>query len=45
MVCKTKGIEELLLAWNRITAKYKDWKLKIVGPYKEDYFKFLKKNV
>jgi len=40
---KTKGIEELLLAWNRITAKYKDWKLKIVGPYKEDYFKFLKK--
>ena len=39
----TKGIEELLLAWNRITAKYKDWKLKIVGPYKEDYFKFLKK--
>lgn len=34
---KTKGIEELLGAWRDIEKKYPDWKLKIVGPYDENY--------
>jgi len=40
-VVKTKGIEELIAAWNIIYKKYPIWKLQIVGPYKSDYFYYL----
>ena len=43
-VIKEKGIEELLEAWNDIYLVHGDWKLWIVGPYKEEYFAHLKKN-
>jgi glycosyltransferase involved in cell wall biosynthesis len=33
---KTKGIEELLAAWNQVSKK-SDWVLNIVGPYEKDY--------
>ncbi len=38
-VVKTKGIEELVAAWNELYKKYPDWKVKIIGPYKEDYMR------
>lgn len=41
-VVKTKGIEELLQAWNGIRGSYPDWKLRIVGPASEEYLAFLK---
>lgn len=41
-VIKTKGIEELLVAWKAVFAVHPDWTLKIVGPYKKDYFESLK---
>lgn len=40
---KTKGIEELLSAWTDIESNYPDWKLKIVGPYNQDYKEELEK--
>ena len=40
-VIKTKGIEELLAAWQDVKDLYPDWKLRIVGPYHEEYFKEL----
>lgn len=36
-VVKEKGIEELLAAWQILSLKHKEWKLEIVGPYKEEY--------
>jgi glycosyltransferase involved in cell wall biosynthesis len=39
-VIKTKGIEELLSAWEDIDKK--NWYLKIVGPYNDNYLKSLK---
>lgn len=41
-VVKTKGIEELLQAWERVHTRFNDWTLKIVGPYSEDYLTYLK---
>lgn len=41
-VVKTKGIEELLTAWATVYEKHNDWSLTIAGPYKEDYFVYLK---
>lgn len=43
-VVKTKGIEELLSAWEKISEKYSDYVLKIVGPYNDKYLKYLKDN-
>ena len=34
---KTKGIEELLEAWQKVYHKYPDWELDIVGPYTNNY--------
>ena len=41
-VIKTKGVEELLCAWQNICEKYPDWTLKIVGPCTEEYNNKLK---
>lgn len=43
-VVKTKGIEELLLAWSRICETFPDWILRIVGPYSDEYLTSLKQN-
>lgn len=43
-VVKTKGIEELLQAWERVHNRFKGWELKIVGPYSEEYLSYLKAN-
>ena len=40
-VIKTKGVEELLEAWQEAKISCPDWKLRIVGPYNEEYFKEL----
>ncbi|MBE6589654.1 MAG: glycosyltransferase family 4 protein [Ruminococcaceae bacterium] len=40
-VIKTKGIEELLEAWECVKDTYPEWKLRIIGPYAEDYYKEL----
>lgn len=40
-VIKTKGIEELLVAWDRIHKRHNDWTLRLVGPYEENYKKKL----
>lgn len=42
-VVHTKGIEELISAWEKIAKKYADWKLQLIGPYKEEYMNQLKK--
>lgn len=36
-VIREKGIEELLDAWQVLSAQYPEWRLEIVGPYKEAY--------
>lgn len=41
-VTKTKGIEELLEAWEKTQGELDDWKLRIVGPYANDYYVELK---
>lgn len=43
-VIQTKGIEELLTAWENILKKYPDNTLMIVGPYNEEYMKKLRNN-
>ena len=43
-VVNTKGIEELIFAWNYIYEKYPNWKLQIVGPYDKKYFDYLINN-
>lgn len=43
-VLYSKGIEELLLAWQKVSNFYPDWELKILGPVKEDYKQYLLKN-
>lgn len=43
-VVKTKGIEELISAWNILYKKHPNWKLQIVGPYDKEYFEYLKNN-
>jgi glycosyltransferase involved in cell wall biosynthesis len=41
-IIKTKGIEELLLAWEKVYKANEDWKLRIVGPCKAEYLDYLK---
>ena len=41
-VIKTKGIEELLAAWKELTPTHPEWRLRIIGPYADDYFAKLK---
>lgn len=41
-VIKTKGIEELLEAWQSVSKTVPDWTLRIVGPYDEQYLDGLK---
>ena len=36
-VVPTKGIGELVGAWKRLCSEYPDKKLKIIGPYKDEY--------
>lgn len=38
----TKGIEELLSAWERLHGMYPDWTLRLVGPYDEAYVQVLR---
>lgn len=38
---KTKGIEELLGAWEKISNKYIEWELKLIGPINSEYQKEL----
>ena len=41
-VVNTKGIDELVSAWNVISNKYPNWQLDLIGPYKEEYLSHLK---
>jgi len=41
-VIKTKGIEELLTAWQQVYKKHNNWSLKIVGPYQTQYYEELR---
>lgn len=41
-VIETKGINELLKAWESIQLNYYNWKLKIIGPYEKKYLEELK---
>jgi glycosyltransferase involved in cell wall biosynthesis len=41
-VIKTKGIEELLSAWEKVYKANDDWRLRIVGPCKAEYLDYLK---
>lgn len=43
-IIKTKGIEELLTAWSKISETHNDWILKLVGPCSDTYLEFLKSN-
>lgn len=43
-VIKKKGVEELLCAWETLSKKYPEWKLRIVGPAAEQYLESLKNN-
>ncbi len=40
-IVKTKGIEELIAAWNNISTRYSDWTLELVGPYNDKYLEQL----
>lgn len=41
-VIKTKGVEELLGAWQSVSEDFPEWTLRIVGPYDEQYLESLK---
>jgi glycosyltransferase involved in cell wall biosynthesis len=41
-VIKRKGIEELLSAWEKVYKENSDWRLRIVGPGKTEYLRYLK---
>lgn len=41
-VIKTKGVEELLKAWNEVSKDNPTWKLRLIGPYEENYYESLK---
>lgn len=43
-VVKTKGVEELLIAWKDIYSKYPNWKLNLIGPCDDNYLMTLKNN-
>ena len=36
-IIPTKGIDELLAAWDNISPRYPDWTLRLIGPYRSDY--------
>ena len=38
-VIKTKGIEELIDAWNTVGNNHSDWSLEIVGAFSDDYMR------
>ena len=40
-VIPTKGVEELLAAWQQLAGSYPDWHLRLIGPVKDDYKSFL----
>ena len=40
-VIKEKGIEELLKAWEQIYEENREWVLYVVGPYHDEYYKYL----
>lgn len=44
-VIPTKGVDELVGAWNGVSNNHPDWSLKIIGPYSDDYFNALKKKI
>lgn len=49
-VSKSKGIEDLMAAWDKICKEYSNWRLKIIGPYNTQYLsdlqsRFLCENV
>ncbi len=39
---RTKGMEELLAAWETLHARYPEWTLRLVGPYDESYVQTLR---
>ena len=41
-VIKQKGVEDLIDSWKSVQSEVKDWKLQIVGPYKQGYINELK---
>lgn len=43
-VIKTKGMEELIKAWNIIEKSNNEWKLRIIGGYDQNYKAFLESN-
>lgn len=43
-VIKTKGVEELLTAWDEVRQAYPEWKLRLIGPCEETYYETLKNN-
>lgn len=43
-VVHSKGIEEMLSAWEKVHETNEDWQLMIVGPCKNDYLNYLKQN-
>lgn len=44
-VIPTKGIDELITAWNTVGKNHSDYKLVIIGPYKGEYLDELKKKI
>lgn len=36
-VVPAKGVEELLAAWKTVHGGYPEWRLKLIGPYKDEY--------
>lgn len=36
-VIPTKGIDELLTAWDNLSPRYPDWTLRLIGPYRSEY--------
>lgn len=43
-VLSTKGVEELLAAWSKISESHPDWNLTIAGFCEKDYKEYLEKN-
>ncbi len=41
-IIKTKGVEELIKAWNAVGREYSDYLLNIIGPGNDEYIKSLK---
>lgn len=43
-IIKTKGVEELLKAWEQVHKDNSEWTLWLVGPFHENYLKYLEHN-